>query len=82
MKHLIEKRNDSLARIEEILSLVEAEQRQMTEEEMSEVEVLKAEVEKINKQEEAVEATRNLKPVQKDTEKDEVTEVMERNLEV
>lgn len=81
MKHLIEKRNDALARIEEILALVEAEQRPMSEEEMKEVETLKAEVEGINKQEEVIEATRNLKPV-KDTEKDEVTEVMERNLEV
>ena len=45
MKHLIEKRNDSLARIEEILALVETEQRPMTEEEIAEVEALKAEVE-------------------------------------
>lgn len=83
MKHLIEKRNDALARIEEILALVEAEQRPMTEEEMAEVEALKTEVEGINKQEEVVEATRNLKPVQKEEiKKDEVTEVMERSLEV
>lgn len=84
MKHLIEKRNDSLARIEEILALVEAEQRPMTEEEMAEIEALKTEVEEINKQKEVVESTRNLKPVKEKEEnkKDEVKEVMERNLEV
>lgn len=82
MKHLIEKRNDSLSRIEEILALVELEQRPMTEEEVTELETLKAEVEEINKQEEVVEATRALKPVQEETKKDEVTEVMERSLEV
>lgn len=82
MKHLIEKRNDSLARIEEILALVEAEQRPMTEEEMAEVEALKAEVEGINKQEEVVEATRNLKPVQKEEIKKVEETIMERSLEV
>lgn len=83
MKHLIEKRNDSLARIEEILTLCEAEQRPMTEEEMAEVEALKAEVESINKQEEVVESTRALKPVKtEEIKKEEVTEVMERSLEV
>lgn len=82
MKHLIEKRNDSLARIEEILALVEAEQRPMTEEEMAEIEALKTEVEEINKQKEVVESTRNLKPVKEENKKDEVKEIMERNLEV
>lgn len=83
MKFLIEKRNDSLKRIEEILALVEAEQRPMTEEEISEIEALKAEVEGINKQEEVVESTRNLKPVQKEKTKEEKEViVMERSLEV
>lgn len=82
MKFLIEKRNDSLARIEEILALVEAEQRAMTEEEVAELETLKAKVESINKQEEVVEATRNLKPVQKEETKKVEETVMDRNLEV
>lgn len=81
MKHLIEKRNSALARIEEILALVEQEQRSLTDEEKSELETLKAEVEEINSQEKMVEEARALEPVketQEEIKKGEVTEVMEK----
>ena len=81
MKHLIEKRNSALARIEEILALVEEEKRPLTDEEKAELEALKAEVEKINSQEKMVEEARALEPVketQEEIKKGEVTEVMEK----
>lgn len=77
MKHLVEKRNSALARIEEILALVEEEQRPLTDEEKAELEALKAEVEDINSQEKVVEEARALEPV-KEINKREVTEVMEK----
>ena len=81
MKHLVEKRNSALARIEEILALVEEEQRPLTDEEKAELEALKAEVEDINSQEKVVEEARALEPVketQEEIKKGEVTEVMEK----
>lgn len=81
MKHLVEKRNSALARIEEILALVEEEQRPLTDEEKVELEALKAEVEDINSQEKVVEEARALEPVKEIKEeinKREVTEVMEK----
>lgn len=81
MKHLIEKRNSDLARIEEILALVEEKKRPLTDEEKVELEALKAEVEEINSQEKMVEEARSLEPVketQEEINKSEVTEVMEK----
>lgn len=81
MKHLIEKRNSALARIEEILALVEEEKRPLTDEEKAELEALKAEVEEINSQEKMVEEARALEPVKETKEeinKSEVKEVMEK----
>lgn len=81
MKHLIEERNSKLERIEEILALIEEEKRPLTDEEKSELEALKAEVEEINSQEKVVEEARALEPVKEIKEeinKSEVTEVMEK----
>lgn len=83
MKHFREKRNEILTKIEELMALIEQEQRPMTDEEMSELEAMKSEVEAINKQEEIIEATRALKPVETKEKVGKVEEiVMERNLDL
>lgn len=74
MKMMIEKRNDVLAEIEQILATAEQEGRVLTEEEIARLKELKAETEKVDEDIKAVEDARKLTKVEEPQTEEKITE--------